>query len=180
MGSNVARERNVSRALARLEARFGRLTVSSLYESDPVGFEGARFYNLAVALRSSEPPSRLVKVFRGIERASGRIRQSPKFGPRTLDLDLLLYDDLVLDEDGITLPRDEITRFAYVLGPLAEICGERRHPVSGIRIADLWAGFDDPAQRIRRLPLDVRSLMAQALPRVYEESTDAARSDSGP
>lgn len=179
VGSNVDRERNVALALRRLEQHFGTLIVSSVYESEPVGFDGAPFYNLAAGFESGEPPARLVSVLRSIERESGRARGTPKFGPRTLDLDLVLYDDLVLNQDGIRLPRDELTRFAYVLGPMAEICGDMRHPVSGIPIADLWARFDDPSQRVTRLSLDVDALPAQSAGPVCQEPGEARQGGPG-
>ena len=69
-----------------------------------------------------------------------------KFGDRSLDLDLLLYDDLVLDEPGLLLPRPEIVEYAFVLKPLAEIAGEKRHPVTGLRFADIWDRFDASSQ----------------------------------
>ena len=83
--------------------------------------------------------------------ASRERERTVHWGPRTLDLDLLLYDDAVIHEDGLTLPRDDITRYAFVLRPLAEIAGDARHPVSGERFADMWAAFDADSQRMRRV-----------------------------
>lgn len=151
IGSNVARERNIDFALRQLEQRYGELVLSGLYESEPVGFEGKPFYNLAAALTSEQSPAELVAVFRAIEEKCGRTRESPKYGPRTLDIDLLLYGDLVCEQNGIKLPREEITRHAFVLRPLAEIAGTRRHPLIKKTFADLWAEFDHTDQPTRRL-----------------------------
>lgn len=155
IGSNIARARNIAFALAKLRDRYGELKLSSIYESDPVGFEGESFYNVAVALESDDSPSELVRFFRAIEKQSGRARESPKYGPRTLDIDLLLYDELVCARSGLELPREEILRYAFVLRPLAEIAGTLRHPTAGKTIAELWSEFDDSGQATRRLQLEL-------------------------
>jgi 2-amino-4-hydroxy-6-hydroxymethyldihydropteridine diphosphokinase len=159
LGSNVDRERNIASAVCILRERFGQLRLSSLYESDAVGFKGDPFYNVVVELSSSLSPADLVTVFREIEKASQRSRYGPRFGPRTLDLDLLLYDDLILDKEGLKLPRREIMECAFVLCPLAEVAGELRHPVNAKTYAALWAEFDARGQRIRRAPLSVDELI---------------------
>jgi len=85
-----------------------------------------------------------------IEEASGRIRTTG-LSARTLDLDLLLYDNLVTEADGLVLPRTDITRYAFVLAPLAEIAGALCHPVTGERYADMWAAFEDTEQALSRI-----------------------------
>ncbi len=150
VGSNIDRERNIAMALRLLEARFGRLLRSSVFESAAVGFDSAPFYNLVVGFDTRETPREIQDVLHSIEEASGRIRTTG-LSARTLDLDLLLYDDLVTEVDGMVLPRKDITRYAFVLAPLAEIAGSLRHPVSGERYADMWSEFDAAGQVLSRV-----------------------------
>jgi len=145
IGSNIERRKNISLALELLEAHYGALEQSSIYESDAIGFDSAPFYNLVVGFHTDETPAALQAQLHAIEARSGRVRTS-KLTARTLDLDLLLYDELVVDEDGLVLPRDDITRYAFVLCPLAEVAPDERHPVSGRRYADHWADFDMEGQ----------------------------------
>lgn len=146
VGSNVGRERNIAAGLAALADAFGPLTLSTIYESAAVGFDGDNFFNLVAAFDSDAPAEAVAETLRGIEQRFGRRRGGPRYAPRTLDLDLLLYGDLVRSDDDVNVPRADVTRFAFVLCPLAEIAGELRHPVTGACYADLWAAFDRPSQ----------------------------------
>jgi 2-amino-4-hydroxy-6-hydroxymethyldihydropteridine diphosphokinase len=150
VGSNVDRDRNIAMALRLLEASFGPLLRSSVYESEAVGFDSAPFYNLVVGFDTDESPREIQDMLHRIEASSGRIRTTG-LSARTLDLDLLLYDDLVTETDGMSLPRKDITRYAFVLAPLAEIAGTLRHPISGQRYADLWSAFDAAGQVLSRV-----------------------------
>jgi 2-amino-4-hydroxy-6-hydroxymethyldihydropteridine diphosphokinase len=150
IGSNIERERNIERALQALAANYGELQQSSVYESAAVGFDSAPFYNLVVAFQTGDPPQAVQETLRRIEDSQGRLRAG-ELAARTLDLDLLLYDDLVMHAGKLVLPRDDIDRYAFVLGPLAEIAGERCHPVSGVPYADLWSAFDKTGQELRRI-----------------------------
>ena len=142
VGSNVDPADNVKSAVTMLRERFGRLQLSSVYRTAPVGFEGDDFYNLVAALETDEEAHVVAAALRIVEDRHGRVRTGNKWGPRTLDLDLLLYDDLILEEAPLAIPRDEITEYAFVLGPLAELAGSRKHPVLGTTFSELWRGFD--------------------------------------
>lgn len=154
IGSNIDRSRNIRAALDALAARFSNLAQSQVYESIAVGFAGDPFYNLVAAFDAEETPQEIVRVLHGIEERQGRERGGERFAPRTLDIDLLLYDDLCMREGKLVLPRDEITRYAFVLRPLAELAPELRHPVSGRTYAELWRDFADDDQDLWPVELE--------------------------
>jgi len=146
IGSNINRAENVRASIDRLKVLFGELSLSRVYETAAVGFEGQPFYNLVAGFETDMSPQDLVETLRRIENEQGRERLGKRFNDRTLDLDLLLYDNLILDEDGLSLPRDEILKYAFVLGPLAEIAGDRLHPVRQRSYQSLWEDFDASGQ----------------------------------
>ena len=164
IGSNVDRSKNIARVLKMLADDFGEIEQSSVYESDAVGFNSDPFYNLVVGFHTAESPRDVQTRLHAIEATCGRVR-SGKLSARTMDLDLLLYDDLVAHEKGLKLPRSDITRYAFVLCPLAEIAGAHKHPVSGQRYADMWAEFNDSDQQLTLIELpDETSITADQLP----------------
>ena len=153
IGSNIEAEQHLRRAVAALRAHYGELQLSSVYESEAVGFNGDNFLNMVVGLNTAENVHRVVQTLRQIEDQHGRVRTGPRFSSRTLDLDLLLYDDLVLKENGLELPRGEITQNAFVLWPLAELAPELVHPVVQQTMASLWQGFNKDSQKLWPIPL---------------------------
>ena len=153
LGSNVDRERYVIDGLNALTQAFGELTVSSLFESEAVGFEGDAFYNLVVGIDTSDNIELVVKKLRVIEYAHGRSQNAKKFSSRTLDLDLLLYDDLILQQPA-QIPRNEIGTNAFVLWPLSEIAGELIHPLLKQSYCQLWQNYDKSSQNLRKVPIN--------------------------
>jgi 2-amino-4-hydroxy-6-hydroxymethyldihydropteridine diphosphokinase len=145
LGSNQEPQRHLRAALAELRARFGTIDVSPAYRSTAVGFDGADFVNLAVGLDTELEPQPLNDWLHALEDRHGRRRDVPRFSDRTLDIDIVLYAERVIDGPGhLQVPRAEL-QHAFVLRPLADIAPDVRHPLSGQSMAALWAAF--PAQR---------------------------------
>ncbi len=138
LGSNVGyRESHLRQAIARLETHGRVVSVSSFYETEPVEFtEQAWFLNCAVALETSETPERLMSEMLQIEQEMGRQRIQKK-GPRSIDIDILLFGDMVLDAPDLTIPHPAMHQRRFVLEPLAEIAPELRHPVLKKTIREL-------------------------------------------
>lgn len=133
LGSNLGhREKNIAAALNALEGTRGIVVekVSGLYETDPVGGppNQNKYINAAAKLRTELSPQRLLAVLLKIEASLGRERRE-RWGPRTIDLDILLYDDLVLSEDGLTIPHPLMHDRRFVMEPLAEIAPNVVHPM---------------------------------------------------
>ena len=154
LGSNIDRELNTREGVRALHERFGELVLSSVYESEAVGFDGDAFYNMVIACDVDEDVHSTNRILADIEDAHGRDRSGPRFSSRTLDLDLLLYDDMVLDEKGLKLPREEILKNAFVLWPLAEIAPDLLHPVIGKTYTELWDEFDKTKEHLAPIEFD--------------------------
>jgi 2-amino-4-hydroxy-6-hydroxymethyldihydropteridine diphosphokinase len=152
LGSNIHRERYITSALDGLLERFGNIKCSRVYESEAVGFDGDHFYNLVVAIETALPVGELSKALRQLEEENDRDRGAPRFSARTLDVDILSYDQRKGVVDGIALPREEILLNAFVLKPLAELAPTCCHPVEGKTYAALWDDFDQNSQRLWPVP----------------------------
>lgn len=151
-GSSIEPERHLRMAVGELRGRFGPLLLSSVYRSRAAGFTGADFLNLVLGFATRETPAAIVAELERLHAAAGRVRGAARFAPRTLDLDLLLYGDRVCASPPI--PRRDITEYSFVLGPLAEIAPQLRHPVSGATMAGLWEHFDQASHPIHRVALE--------------------------
>ena len=144
LGSNLGdREATIRAALERLAAspEIEVEAVSSLRETDPVGYvDQPRFLNGAAALRTELPPRTLLDRLQEVERELGRDRSGPRFGPRTIDLDLLLYGTEQIDENGLEIPHPRLAERRFVLEPLAELDGALEVPGRG-SVRALLAGL---------------------------------------
>lgn len=141
LGSNVEPRRHLRSAIDALRQTFGAMTVSPAYRSRSVGFDGADFINLAVGLETELSPTALNDWLHALEDRHGRRRDVPRYADRTLDLDIVFYDDLIIDGPGhLQIPRNEL-RHAFVLRPIADIAPDFLHPSSGVSMAELWKAF---------------------------------------
>ncbi len=152
VGTNCNRDYHIRMAVAELANAFGDLTLSSVYESDAVGFKGDPFYNMVIGAQTNLSIAECVALFKAIEDKHGRVRGGEKFSGRTLDLDLLTYDQCIC-QSPVELPRAEILYNAFVLWPMAEIAPMSCHPVTGQSYAMLWEHYQSE-QRI--WPVDFR------------------------
>ena len=148
IGSNIDKETSIRKGIDDMQRVFGELELSSVYQSEAVGFEGDDFYNLVAAFDTNTDVMTISRQLHEIEDKNGRDRSGPRFSSRTLDLDLLVYDDLVTDEDGLEIPRGEILENAFVLWPLAEIAPDLKHPVTGNTYAEHWSRFDKDKEKL--------------------------------
>ncbi|KJV33287.1 2-amino-4-hydroxy-6-hydroxymethyldihydropteridine diphosphokinase [Luteibacter yeojuensis] len=155
LGSNIDADKWLAAGVAELRTRFGPLVVSPVYRSRAVGFDGPDFLNLAVGLDSDLGPEALNDWLHALEDRHGRVRGGDRYASRTLDVDIVLYDDLVLSGPGhLELPRGEL-RHAFVLKPMADIAPGLRHPVTGETMAALWAAFPAGKEPLSVEPLDL-------------------------
>ena len=143
LGSNVEPEFHLRAAIAALRARFDDVVVSAVYRFPAVGYTGPAFLNAAATVRTDLTPQALNDWLHALEDAHGRDRSGPRYSDRTLDIDIVLFDDAVLDGAGnLRIPRDEL-RHAFVLKPAAEIAPDWRHPLDGTPLVQRWATHPD-------------------------------------
>lgn len=142
VGTNIDREANLRSGIKRLREAFGQLDLSTVYETEAIGFEGDNFYNMVVGCHTELTSRQVYDLLHDIEADYGRQREQPRYSSRKLDLDLLLYDDEIIKTQQFELPRYDVDEYPFVLAPLAELDGERRHPVDGRSFAELWQNHD--------------------------------------
>ncbi len=155
LGSNIDSERNIRVAIAKLREQYGELMLSPVYQTAAVGFAGDDFLNLVAAFDTDEDVHSVVESLKTIEQQMGRDKDQPKFSARKIDLDLLTYDDLVLDEGAVEVPRGEILHYAFVLKPLSDIFGDQLHPELQKTYRELWLAMQAEAGRIEKINLEL-------------------------
>lgn len=146
IGSNIDKEKNIPSSVKALREHFGNLDISNVYETKAVGFEGDDFHNLVVGFDTDESPFEISKVLKKIESDHDRNRNKEKFESRTLDLDQLVYGDLVMQMEGVNIPHPDILRYNFVLRPLTELAGEEEHPEEEKTINELWDEYEEKGE----------------------------------
>ncbi len=153
IGSNIDRQRNIRGALHDLRTRYSQVDMSPIYENPAEGFTGEPFYNLVARIVTTEDIASIARSLADIENKHGRTRDTPRFSARTLDLDLLLYDDVVMTTPALTLPRKEIRKYAFVLKPLYDLAPDLILPDSGEALRAVWQAF--PLERVQLVVVEV-------------------------
>jgi len=150
LGSNVNAETHIRAAIDELSTQFETIKLSPAYASTAVGFEGEDFINLVARVETDLSPMELRQYLRDLEDRYGRKRDVPKFSDRSLDVDILLYDDLVVLSPVLEIPRAEITKYAHVLKPLADLEPDLFHPTERCHMVEIWkaSGLNDNSLRL--------------------------------
>ncbi|OJF70458.1 2-amino-4-hydroxy-6-hydroxymethyldihydropteridine diphosphokinase [Alteromonas sp. V450] len=147
IGSNIEREHYTRQSLIALKQHFNSVAVSSVYESEAVGFKGSAFYNAVASAKTTKSVEEVCAILKAIEKDNGRVHTDKKFCARTLDLDLLTYDNIITTSP-VVLPREEICFNAFVLWPLAELVPHHIHPETQTTYAQMWQNFDKHKQQL--------------------------------
>lgn len=157
IGSNQEPRKNIELALLELGRRFGHLDVSPVYRNQAIGFDGADFLNLVVGLDTRKKVRDVQLEIEAIHELAQRRRQAGKFVSRTLDIDLLLYAQVVTAGPPLKLPRVDVLKFAFALKPLADIAPDECHPETGLTFADHWKAMDQDEHPLTLVQIDLTS-----------------------
>jgi 2-amino-4-hydroxy-6-hydroxymethyldihydropteridine diphosphokinase len=159
IGSNIEPEKHLRMACDELAAVYGQLSMSSVYQNPPVGFDGDDFLNIVVGFRTAEAPERIFSRIVDLHHQAGRIKQDNPFSSRTLDLDLLLYGDMVRRRLG--LPHDDIEKYSFVLRPLAELAPDLMHPVTKVTMGTIWDDFPRDSHPMSKVDFAIEPVKSQ-------------------
>ena len=153
LGSNIAARANILSAMRSLTETFDNAVFSPVYECPAVGFDGDDFLNLVARVETTMQPLELKHQLFDLENRHDRDRSAPRWSSRTLDVDILLYDDLYLLSPQLEIPRKEILDCAHVLKPLADLAPDLLHPTERISMSELWARFPDSQATLKPIIL---------------------------
>ena len=153
LGSNINPEKNLQLGISELRDRFGDLQISAVYRSKAVGFDGDDFLNLVAGFESDSSPIDICEAIELIHNLVGRDRNGRKWESRPLDIDLLLYNDLVIDERPVRVPRKDVLEYSFVLRPIAELAPDLEHPVTGRTMLEHWQDFDATSHPLESVDL---------------------------
>ena len=153
LGSNIDAPAHLRAALEALRERFGAVIMSPVYRTRAVGFDGPDFHNAAAIIDTDLDPHALNAWLHALEDAHGRDRAGPRYGDRTLDIDIVLFDGLSLEgAANLRIPRPEL-KHAFVLRPLAEIAPDVIVPGTGRTLAQLWASHPEHGAALESIAL---------------------------
>jgi 2-amino-4-hydroxy-6-hydroxymethyldihydropteridine diphosphokinase len=152
-GSNLEPEKNLARACAEIRHSWHDAVFSRAYRNVAVGFDGPDFINLVLGFTTAQPLDAVIARLRAIETQCGRPRFAPKWASRTMDLDVLLFDDRIEKTADYTLPRPDLLKRPYMLGPMAEIAPDVMHPTANKTIGQLWKEFDGDGHAMTPVPM---------------------------
>ena len=151
LGSNIDAEDNLRAAVSALRDGYGELRLSEVYQSTALGFDGDDFLNLVIELSTGATPIDLIEHFEELHERSGRDRGPDPFSARPLDIDLLLYGELVDPNPPLRLPRPDVLEHSFVLRPLAELAPGLVHPLTGRSMSQHWEDFDAAIHPLTRV-----------------------------
>ena len=152
-GSNIDPAQNLGTALDELRRLYPSLVVSPAYRNKAVGFQGEDFINLVVGFDTEEPVARVREQLQRVEKICGRPADAPKWAPRSMDLDILLFGALVSSEPGLAIPRPDLLRRPYMLRPMADIAPDVPHPLANKTMRELWEAFDGNGHQMEQVTL---------------------------
>ena len=155
IGSNVDREENIRSCIKCLHEKYSVISLSPLYETSSMGFDGPNFYNLVCCFETSQDVVVLKTELSVIEKNHGRSMNETKFSSRTLDIDILYYDDLIYEDDNLKLPRKEIIQYDFVLQPLVDIAPEFIHPLINKTNKEIMDEFNIEKNIIKEIPINL-------------------------
>lgn len=157
LGSNIDPVLRMRQASSALREHFPDVRFSSCYRNAAFGFQGPDFFNAVAEFHTEQPIESLLEVMRNIEMRCGREPAAPKWAPRAMDLDLLLYGGSVGHGPGYTLPRPDLLQRVYMLGPLAQLASDLQYPPSGPTIGELWGAFPRTPDSLTPVELDLNA-----------------------
>lgn len=157
-GSNIDPANHLRMAVAALRRAYPSLRVSPAYRNKAVGFTGEDFINLVVGFSTDDPVARVREQLQAIETSCGRPPLAPKWAARSMDLDILLFGQLISTEPGLVIPRPDLVRRPYMLKPMADIAPDVVHPQQRKSMRELWESFDSAGHEM--LAIDISNAAA--------------------
>jgi len=155
LGSNIHPASHLAYALNEIDKKYGLVKISHVYETSPVNLKKQpAFWNMVAAVETNDAPAKIKKWLTGLEKKSGRVRKGNPNGPRTLDVDLILWNESLVTNPKFSIPHPDIAQKAFVLFPLTEIFPSQKHPKLNLSYLEMAARFNDSNQKIRMLPIE--------------------------